>query len=887
MTIEPGTSLLHYRLVEKIGEGGMGVVWKAVDTTLDREVAIKVLPPNLATDPERLARFEREARLLASLNHPHIASVFGLHEVRGLRFLAMEYVSGENLAQRLRRGPLLLEDAIAYARQIATAVETAHEAGVVHRDLKPANIVLAAGDTVKVLDFGLAKALDAGGGSSPRDPAHSPTVTSAGTLAGVILGTAAYMAPEQAKGRSVDRRADIWAFGAVLWEMLTGTPLFRGETISETLAAVLRDEIDWSALPAATPRFVSALLRRCLDRDPSTRLQAIGEARVALGRPGEADSALAATATPAARRGVRLAWWLPLPALGLGVLFGLWLSSPAGDSPRLLRAELLPPAGAEYEFEDRQPGPVSVSPDGSRIVFAARDENREVALWVRTLDEEQARPLSGTEAASYPFWSPDGRSIGFFAEGKLRRIDTTGGPVLTICDAPFGKSGSWNADNVIVFAPSYNTGIYRVSADGGSPEPLTELSSEQSENSHRFPIFLPDGKRFLFLARRTGPGATDDNAILVSSLDGGEPRFLMNAPTDVALSAGHLLYLRDRVLLARRFDASRLEFTGDPYPLTEGVRILSGAAKAVFSASANGVLVYDRGDDIGERLTWLDFKGNRLEELGEPATFYTPSISPDGTRVAVTRAEAGGKEDVWVYDSGRGAATRVTSGASNSRDAIWMPDGKRLVYRTRTGEALDLFLISAEGVGKPKLLLADKYDKQPCSVSRDGSWLLYQTTPGKTGFDLYALPLDGEVAGDPVPYLDGPYDEFGGKFAPDGHWVAYESNESGRSEIYVASFPEPEIVRRVSTNGGRTARWAPDGSRLVYVTPEGVIYAAEVRFDGGGLSIGTPEVMFDLFHPVYEDYDITSDRVLLSERESRGAASPLTLVLNWAATRSR
>ena len=874
-----GDLLLHYRLVDQIGEGGMGVVWRAVDTTLDREVAIKVLPPNFATDPERLSRFEREAKLLASLHHPNIASVFGLHESGGLRFLAMEYVPGEDLAERLKRGPLPLDDALAIARQIAVAVESAHEAGIIHRDLKPANIVLA-GDTVKVLDFGLAKALEAGAGMASGDPANSPTLTSAGTIAGMILGTAAYMAPEQAKGKAVDRRADIWAYGAIVWEMITGAALFRGETISDTLASVLREEIDWSKLPGNTPRPVVRLLRRCLDRDPATRLQAMGEARVALDRSAD-EPAEAVAASPPARRGSRLLWMLLLPAVGLGLLLGRGLA-PRPEKPPLLRAELAPPPGADFALQDRQPGPVAVSPEGTRIVFSARDENRNVLLWVRALSEDRAHPLAGTETASYPFWSPDGRSIGFFAGGKLRRIDAGGGPVLTLCDAPFGKSGSWNQDNVIVFAPSYNTGIYRVSADGGRPEQVTTPSSETHENSHRFPVFLPDGKRFLFLSRRTGTGGAEGNAILVGSLDGGEPRFLMNAPTDVVLSAGHLLYLRDRVLLARRFDPSSLEFQGEPRPLAEGVRIIAGAAKGVFSASANGVLVFDRGEDAGEQLTWLDQKGNVLKTVGEPATFYTPSVSPDGTRVAVTRAEPGGNNDVWVYDSERGAATRITSGPEDSRDAIWMPDGRRLIYRTRTGDALDLFVISAEGVGKPKLLLADKNDKQACSVSRDGKWLLYETPPAETGYDLYMLPLDGDAPGEPIPYVTGPYDQLEGRFAPNGRWVAYESNESGRSEIYVASFPVPDVVRRVSTDGGQSPRWSPDGSRLVYSTVEGELYWAQVRFGADGLSIRTPELMFELFHPVYEDYDVTSDRLLLAERTSQGVASPLTLVLHWA-----
>jgi serine/threonine protein kinase len=884
MSLEAGRELLHYRLVAEIGEGGMGQVWRAVDTTLDRDVAIKVLPRELSSDVERLARFEREAKLLASLNHPNIAAVYGFQEADGIRFIVMELVEGEDLEAKLERGPLPVDDAIEIARRIAEALEAAHDQGVIHRDLKPPNVRLTADGKVKVLDFGLAKALESTrAGTDSGNPAESPTLTSLGTVAGVILGTAAYMSPEQAKGKAADRRADVWAFGTVLWEMLTGRRLFQGETISDTMAAVLREEIDWTALPRTTPRAVVHLLRRCLDRDRQRRLQAIGEARIALegGFDMETEQPAAVPATlERPWRSARLAWMLLVPSIVLGALVGLWLS-PEPPARFEIRAVLPPPDNAEYFLGGRQPGPVAVSPDGRRIVFAARDEAREIRLWVRPLDEETARPLPGTENASYPFWSPDGRSIAFYSGGMLRRIDTDGGPVLTLCPAPFGKGGSWNRDGVIVFAPSYNTGIYRVPAEGGEPEPLTELDPGPGDNSHRFPVFLPDGRRFLFLARRTSEEATQANAVMVGSIDGSAPRDILQAPTNVALTAGHLLYMRETVLLARRFDVDALRFEGDPYPIAENVSVVPGAAYAVFGASRDGVLVFERGGELGETLMWLDFEGNKLARLGEPSVFYTPDLSPDGTRIAVTREDPGGKQDVWVYDAERGTSTRVTSGRANSRDAIWMPDGKRLIYRTRTNRAIDLYSISAEGVGTPELLLATEGDKQALSVSPDGKRLLFQWVAEETGFDLWVLPLDDGEPVEPRAYLVTPYDELEARFSPDGNWVAYESNESGRSEVYIGSFPEPTRVRRVSTAGGQSPRWTPDGRRLLYATPTGAIYAAAVEIAGTSLTIRTPELLFDVQYPIYEDYDADDDRILLAERETFGNARGLVLVLDW------
>ncbi len=881
MTVEPGSNLLHYRVVEKIGEGGMGVVWRAVDTALGRDVAIKILPETIAADDERRARFAQEARTLAALNHPNIAAIHGLHDDGDRVFLAMELVPGEDLAVRLARGPLAIEDAVDVARQIASALEAAHELGIVHRDLKPANVLRTPDGTIKVLDFGLAKILGTDGSAGSGDPSSSPTITSLGTQAGMILGTAAYMSPEQARGRAVDRRADVWALGAVIHEMLTGKRLFDGETISDTLAAVLRADVDFDALPADTPRSIRRIVRRCLERDPKRRLADAGEVRFAAeefaARGADPDDLAggAGPATPPLRSASRV-WMALVPvALAVGAIAGAMLWPAAEPAPmEIVRATLPPPDGSRYFLTTRQPGPVAISPDGRRIAFVARGADRRVRLWVRALDEDDGRSIEGTEGASYPFWSPDARHVGFFADRMLKRVDTEGGAVLTLCDAPFGKGGSWNRDGRILFTPMYNTEIHVVDADGGPSTAVTRFDESIGENSHRFPWFLPDGEHFLYLARVTAiQGAT--SRVKIASLRGPEESILTETPAQAQFAAGHVLYVKDAALLARRFDPEAREFRGEPFAVADDVHIIDGAARGVFAASDDGKLVYMRGGRYGaQTLAWLGRDGSRVEVFEGPEARYDVAISPDGSRLAYTSGE-----DVWVYDLERRTRRRVTFNEGAARGPCWTPDGKTLIYRARGKRFLDLYAKAADGSGESRLLVETDTDKLANDVSPDGSTLVYEDNDPGRGFDIMIVALD--PVGEPQPFLQTPFNEERAAFSPDGRFLAYQSDESGIDQVFVVSFPDQRIRVQVSTDGGLAPRWNDDGNELYFHSPRDELLAAPVRISDAGIEIGRAEVLFELDVPAYGNYDVSDDRFLVETDVEPGDRPPLHLLLHW------
>ncbi|MDA2914415.1 protein kinase, partial [Acidobacteriia bacterium AH_259_A11_L15] len=615
----------------------MGEVYRARDERLNRDVALKLLPEAFAQDRDRLARFQREAQVLASLNHPHIAAIHGLEESGGLHCLVLELVEGETLAERVQKGPLPVDEALKLCRQMADAVDAAHERGIIHRDLKPANVKVTPEGTVKVLDFGLAKAFE--GERAMVDISKSPTLSQAATQAGVLLGTAAYMSPEQAKGKPVDKRADVWAFGCVLYELLTGKPVFAGETVTDIIAGVVRVEPDWKTLPADTPASIRKLLRRCLEKDVRRRLQAIGEARIVL-EDTLAGTAEEAAAPVAALEAPKPAWRRALPwaaaavlAVGLG-LVGFSYYRATLQEARVVRSFIPAPPDTMFDLEAANPGPVAISPDGTKLAFTARDPNGEILLYVRALDSLTALPLPGTQDAAYPFWSPDGRMLGYIdtREGKLKKIAASGGPPLALCDASNGKGGAWNREGVIVFTPEAGTPLYRVAAAGGEPQALTKLNQQRGENSHRFPQFLPDGRHFLFFAR-AGRG---ENAILVGSLDGMEPKLILRTDFHARYASGHLLFLRQNTLMAQPFDPDKLEFTGDAFPIAEDVEALGGAWRGVYDVSENGVLVYRTGQGgQGTELHLVDREGKLEKKLGGDVPHLYPVFSPDGRRILV------------------------------------------------------------------------------------------------------------------------------------------------------------------------------------------------------------------------------------------------------------
>ncbi len=872
-----GRTVGPYRVTAAIGAGGMGEVYRATDSRLSRDVAIKVLPAAFASDAERMARFDREARVLASLSHANIASIFGLEDVDGTRAIVMEMVEGETLAERIARGALPVDDALAIARQVADALEYAHERGVVHRDLKPANIKITGDGTVKVLDFGLAKALEDDPSSSSPDLTKSPTLTSAGTKAGVILGTAAYMSPEQAKGKTVDRRADIFSFGAVLYEMLTGAQAFTGETASETLASVLKDEPDWSALPAAVPPAVRDLLQRCLLKDPKQRLRDIGEARIAIERVVRGEGGLsgmftAALETSPAASGARASIGrLIAVALPLALVAGLagWMLHPSPREP-LFQADLALPRGLQLDLDNAS---LALSPDGRTLVMAAIAPGQDQMLWIRPLDGGATTALAGTEGATYPFWSPDGASIGFFANRKLKRVPAAGGVVQSICDATEPRGGTWGPDGTIVFAPGALDGLQRVPASGGSPTSITTL--EHKGISHRLPHFLPDGERVLY-ARGSVEG--DTVSVLCLNLRTKKQTVVFQGQSEARyLDPGFLAFVKDRNLIVQRVDADNLSPQGDPIPLAEGLQFNPYRFTGNFAFADRGPLVYLTGETLANaQLTWFDLDGHELGPVGSPGAIQGfPVISPDGRKIAV--CVRGDRFDLWMIDIATGTESRFTLGPEQAAFPTWSPDSRELAYGDGSGSVW----VQPVESSAPKRQILDMKEVSLwiAAWSPDGASILANVQNTQTSTDVWALPADGK--GKPRELLTSPASELAMGFSPDGRWMLYVSSESGREELYAASYPNPTAHFQISTQGVRAGRWMPDGRRIVVVSPDGRATLVDVDASGGRIALGAARPVFS-GKPVPGEADITPDekRLLVAVPEG-GGNTTLRLVTDW------
>jgi eukaryotic-like serine/threonine-protein kinase len=878
VSLTPGARLGAYEVLAAIGQGGMGEVYRARDTKLGRDVALKILPEQFATDPDRLARFRREAQVLASLNHPNIGGIHGLEESDGTRALVLELVEGETLADRIARGPIPLDEALPIARQIADALEAAHEHGIIHRDLKPSNIKLRSDGTVKVLDFGLAKALDLS--PTGTDPSQSPTVTSpAMTQMGVILGTAAYMSPEQAKGRPADKRVDIWAFGCVLYEMLTGRRVFEGATTIEVLAGVFKADPDWRRLPAETPEGIERLLRRCLQKDSKLRLHDIADVRIELDETqvGPGGGAKVGRITNASRE--RLVWIcaLALVALFAGVT-SMWTIRSVPSVPEMRLDITTPPTTDLVSF--------ALSRDGRRIVFVADSEGRP-RLWVRSLDSVSARPLAGTDFASYPFWSPDGRSIGFFSDGRLKRIDVDGRSLQVLASASNARGAVWTDDGTIVYAVGGTSGLWGIAAAGGEPVEVTRLGPQQQ--SHRFPQALPGGRRFLYYVL----GGPDVRGVYVGALDGSESQRVLDADTAALYApSGHLLFVRQGTLFAQTFDAAQLTLRGNPFPVAEQVsRDPLSIQLAAVSVSAVGPIAYRTGAvGVARRLAWFDRSGKELGAVGEPDLGQNANLSPDARRVVVDRT-VGGNVDIWLIDLQRGTSSRFTSEATIDGYPIWSPDGRRIAFGSIRGGSTNLFWRSATGAGVEQVVLVTPLAKAPTDWSRDGRFLLYRSSDPKTGFDVWAIPLDMDgKPGTPFQVVQTPFEEKDAQFSPDGRWIAYESNESNQSEIYAQQFPKPEGKFRISTTGGSQVRWARGGNELFYVALDGRLMAVAVRFalDGKTMDAGAPTPLFvtriggALQGSARQQYMVSADgQRFLMNTIPEEAPTPITVVLNW------
>jgi len=858
----PGMVLGVYEITGSLGAGGMGEVYRARDLQLDREVAIKVLSAALAGDSHYMNRFRHEAQILASLNHPNIATVYGLEQSA----LVMELVEGSGL-----HGPLPLEAAIPIARQIAIGLEAAHEHGIVHRDLKPANIRITPTGTVKLLDFGLAKS--SGTPERRADSSSDPThISPAMTQAGMVLGTAAYMAPEQALGQATDKRADIWAFGVVFYELLSGRQLFSRKTTAETLAAVVDGNPDLGNLPANTPSHIRYLLGRCLCKDPNTRLRDIGEARVIL------DQGVEPAVAPPRRRSIG---WLVAAALLFGAI-GVAIFSqrhPVEEAPRF-RLAVAPPGDTGFSLTSLP----AVSPNGRYLAFSARANNRP-QLWVRDLDAPQARPLAGTEGAYDPFWSPDNRFIAFFVPGRLKKIDTGGGPALTICDVPYGRGGSWNQGDVIVFAPSFGDSLFRVPAAGGTPEPVTKLDPSAGETSHRFPWFLPDGRHFLFTARNGSPERT---AIYLGDLETRTRHVLFTASSNaVYAQPGYLLFVRERALMAQKFDAIGLKTAGGAFPVAEQVDYLPGSVQGQFSVSQTGVLAYySGGSALESQLTWFDRTGKPLETLGPPAVMQAAALSPDEKTSAVDRLDPTlGTYDLWLYDLVHHRDSRFTFDSGNDTFPVWLRDGSQVLFSSDRNGRFGLYRKSAIGGRKEELL----YEMEGVTVPTDASMkglVLFTNTVALSGNDIWSLSL--EAGSKAAPVLKGRFSESHGRLSRDGRWLAYESSESGSPNVFVESFPGGDGQWQISTAGGTRPVWSRSGKELFYVAPDGKIVASEVK-SGEGFPHGPPTPLFGVRMSPTAPFDVSGDgkRFLILNGVEPDVTTPITLVVNWYTSRSK
>jgi len=852
----------------------MGEVYRARDTKLNRDVAIKILLPAVANDPDRLTRFSREAQVLASLNHPNIAHIYGLEDAGDVRALVMELVEGPTLADRLTRGALPLDEGLPIAKQIAEALEAAHEQGIIHRDLKPANVKVRPDGTVKVLDFGLAKAMDSAGASS-MSAMMSPTISIHATQAGIILGTAAYMSPEQAAGKPVDRRADLWAFGVVLLEMLTGRQVFVGETVSHVVASVLKDAPDLTTLPPDTPAVIRRLLRRCLQKDRTQRLQSAGDARLDI---EEAASEPSGTTPATAIRTVhrtreRIAWSAALAAVVVAALVIVRLRDAQRVQPSEMRVEITTPAtSAPLDF--------ALAPDGRSLVFVASAGGTQ-RLWFRPLDKADAQPLTGTDDATLPFWSPDSRSVAFFASGKLKKIDISGGLPQVLATAAIGRGGSWNADGTILFSPLAGIDpIMRIPATGGNPTPVTRAIPGHA--SHRFPQFLPDGRRFLFYVQSN----PDVQGIYLASLDGGEAKRLTAADTDgLFLRPDRLLFVSQGRLVAQRLDLTRGEVLGSAETLADHVA-QSAFFHGAFSVSDDGRIAYRAG---GERtqLVWYDRTGKLVAQAAPPDTqgLLAPELSPDGNRVAVDRTVEANR-DVWLMDLIRNSLTRFTFDPSVDGFPVWSPDGKRIAFESTRHGRYGLYVKPSSLVGAEVAIGDSPNNRWPLDWSKDAQFLLYHEDDSKTGSDVWALPMtEGDRKA--IAVANTRSWELTAAFSPDGRWVAYDTNESGQFQIVVQPFPNPTGKWQISTDGGTAPRWARDGKEVYFVNAEGKLMAAPVRIAASSFDYDAPVPLFQtrIYNNVYkQQYAVAADgRFLINQVMEEASPTPITLLLNWKA----
>jgi serine/threonine protein kinase len=866
-----GSEIGPYRILGPLDAGGMGEVYRALDTRLHREVAVKVLPAALSSDPERVARLQREARLLATLNHPHIATVHGLEMAGGVPAIVMELIEGDTVADRLSNGPFALDVTLEIARQVAEALEAAHEKGIIHRDLKPANIKLTATGAVKVLDFGLAT----GAGPDRRDRRTAPAVDGAASRDGAVMGTPGYMSPEQARGERVDARGDIWAFGCVVYEMLTAHQAL-GSTAAGAPPGVLEREPDWERLPSNVPLGVRRMLRRCLERDPGRRLHHIADARIEIeDAASDAESRDLAHATSSSRRRARvLGAATGTLALAVIAMLGVWLLRRPPGAPELRVAEITTPRSSDLSS-------FALSPDGRRLAFVA-DHDGQPTLWIRELASADAHALPGTERARRPFWSPDSHSIGFFRDSELKRIDTRGGSAQTVTYLLAGTTAAWGLDGTILFSSTASRALHRVKTAGGSVETVTSPTAEST--GHRHPQFLPGGRQFLFFVG--GPDAV--RGVYLGSFGSAQVSRVVRSDTQGAyVSPGWLLFIRQDTLWAQRFDLAQRTVSGEPIAVADSVAFESIDGTGAFSASDAGVLAYRVGRPSVTRLSWFDRSGNGAGTLGSPEQIGLVNfrLSPDGRRVAVERSRQN-ETDLWLLDSTRQQRFTHAPEGRLMRLPLWSPEGGRIAFESVRSGAVALSVKPVTGDGPETVLLESPEVKVPCDWSPDGTLLMYYVPNPASGTDLWVLPQETHV---PSVFLKTDANELWGQFSPNGRWVAYQSNETGRYEIYVGPFSSPDRAIPISIAGGVYPRWSRDGKELYFIAPDATLMAVAIRAMATTVEPGVPTALFQTRRVGGgsnvigrgHQYDVARDGRFLINVDAESSPPPITLLMNW------
>ena len=876
MTLTAGTKLGPYEIVGPLGAGGMGEVYRAKDMRLDRTVAIKILPAQFTADTGARQRFEREAKVISGLNHPNVCVLFDVGNQDGVEYLVMEYVEGETLAKRLEKGPLPTDQALKFGSQIAQALDKAHRSGIVHRDLKPGNIMLTA-TGAKLLDFGLAKE-SAPLGSLATITATSPV--SPVTQKGTIVGTFQYMSPEQVEGKPLDGRSDIFSLGAVLYEMLTGKRAFDGKSQLSVASSIIEKEPPpIRETRPVTPAALEHAIQRCLAKDPEERWQTARDLGIELDwiAKGGTSASGEAAAVPRTKKPPLWILWPLLGALALGLLAGaiFWPGEKQQERPMVFTAPL------PFPVRD-----MAIGPDGSTVAVAAHQEGANKGLlWLYEIGAEEARSLPGTEAGNFPFWSPDGKALGFFADGKLKRIELPNGPVQVLADAPAGRGGTWNKDGVILFTPTgrLQSQILRISANGGTPALQVGRDPGLGGGSQRWPQFLPDGKHFLFLSAMVASFGRNDG-LYVGSLDSKEYHLVMNTEGPGLYAApGYLLYLRDRAIMAQRFDMKTLRLSGEPVAVARDPQFLPRILRVTFSAVDTGALLLQKGGNVSlSRLMWFNREGKELGTLGEPQVYANPRISANGQEVAVDQTDTESQNtDVWTYEVQSGAAKRLTFDPALDATPTWNADGSKVVFASTRANAFDLFLKDANGAEEEKAICQTDMDKYPNSWSRDGKSILYQEGP-----DLKYLTLPEMKS---TLFLKGSATLRNAQFSPDGKWVAYDSNESGRWEVYVTSFPEAKGKWQVSHGGGEQSRWRADEKELFYLSPDAKMMAVPLKTTSG-FDPGVPVALFQTnpretiatSEQYIYDVDPSGQRFLINALVKGGDVQPMTVVLHWA-----